>query len=503
MEPETGTNYYTGGSFANVGDHTTVALGTGLQDGTIVQAYYIYNTGALATKYDALNSTPCIREAWRSNADYTYDFAVDRIFDAMAAVYFAFKEQGLDDETILSFFWKTYIDNAASHTGDLVFDDFNRSFYDHSSNLIYYNSSAGQAGFDHFDIETPPKGSNRALRFTPKYYQGNTFSAWFGYGFNWDLTPQYFNTISKLKFKAMGSNQSTRVQKFIKTAGAGNSNMVLIDEFDVATVKYYLITVGVAGAPGVAQANLQVYDPFLTIETNETITCPAAPGFVNLGHGLKAYWEGGTLQVGDVWYITAGVQEVKPFKLLVTLNDSVPADPDPFGEAHSFVHGIGDYYTALQSFEIDFSQFWRLGNIIDCRDRKRGYWGSWSNHQASVGTPYETLYYDVFEPEAINGETFYAKQRFTWNLSSSLLALGFYVGVPWDVNSAGHTNLNYLIKQSCGATITVRTKIRDHNGTYFQVDTNVAANTWTRVTIPLASFGAVVHPLTPGRYRRP
>ena len=119
----------------------------------------------------------------------------------------------------------------------------------------------GQAGFDHFDIETPPKGSNRALRFTPKYYQGNTFSAWFGYGFNWDLTPQYFNTISKLKFKAMGSNQSTRVQKFIKTAGAGNSNMVLIDEFDVATVKYYLITVGVAGAPGVAQANLQVYDP--------------------------------------------------------------------------------------------------------------------------------------------------------------------------------------------------------------------------------------------------
>ena len=47
-----------------------------------------------------------------------------------------------------------------------------------------------------------------------------------------------------------------------------------------------------------------------------------------------------------------------------------------------------------------------------------------------VGTPYETLYYDVFEPETINGETFYTKQRFTWNLSSTLLALGFYVGIP-------------------------------------------------------------------------
>ena len=122
--------------------------------------------------------------------------------------------------------------------------------------------------------------------------------------------------------------------------------------------------------------------------------------------------------MGDVWYITAGIQEIKPYKLLVTLNDSVPADADPFGEAHSFVHGIGDYYTAWQNFEIDFSQFWRLGNIIDCRDRKPGRWGSWSNHNVSAGTPYELLYYDVFDPEEINGEIFYTKQRFTWNLSS-------------------------------------------------------------------------------------
>ena len=156
-EPETGTNYYTGGSYTNGATETTVTLGTGLPDGTVVQAYYIYNTGLFAAKYDALNSSPCIREAWRSKTDYTYDFAVDRIFDAMAAVYFAYKEQGLDDETILDFFWKTYIDNAASHTGELVLDDFNRSYYDRSSYLIYYNSSQGQAGFDHFGIELPPE----------------------------------------------------------------------------------------------------------------------------------------------------------------------------------------------------------------------------------------------------------------------------------------------------------------------------------------------------------
>jgi hypothetical protein len=495
-EPESGGNYYAGGSFANIGNQTSITLGTGLPDGTWVQVYYIYNTGLFSAKYDALNSTPCIRDAWRSKDDYTYDFAVDRIFDAMAAVYFAYKEQGAEAETAINFFWKTYIADADSHTGNLVLDDFNRSFYDKCSYLIYYNSSLGQAGFEHFNIETPPKSGNRALRFTPKYYQGNTFSAWFGYGFNWDLTPEHFNTISKVKFKALGSNQSTRVQKFIKTAGAGNSNLVLTDEYNTNGVKYYLITVTQAGVPGVAQANLKVYGPDLVNESDATITCPASPGYVNLGHNLKAYWEGGTLQVDDTWYLTAGQQEINPYKLLVTLNNSIPSDSDPWGEGHSFVHSIGDYYTALQDFEIDFSQFWRLGNIIDCRDRKRGYWGSWSNHNMVTGTPYETLYYDVFEPETINGEIFYTKQRFTWNLSNTLLALGFYVGIPWDVSSVGRTNINYLIRQYLGSTVTIRTKVRDTNGTYFQVDTAVPNNTWTRITIPFTSFGALAHPLT-------
>ena len=398
----------------------------------------------------------------------------------------------------LSSFGKRILILLAAILANLVLDDFERSLFDRCSYLLYYDSSEKKAGFSHFDIEVPQgdKSLGRALRFTPKYYQGSSFSAWFGYGFNWDLTPEYFNTISKVKFKAFGSNQSTRVQKFIKTAGAGDANLVLLDEYNTSGVKYYLLTVTQAGAPGVALANLKVYGPDLVNETDETITCPASPGYVNLGYNLKAYWEGGILQVGDVWYLTAGQQEIKPYKLLVTLNDSVPADADPFGEAHSFVHGIGDYYTAFQDFEIDFSQFWRLGNIIDCRDRKRGQWGSWSNHNMVTGTPYETLYYDVFEPEVINGETFYAKQRFTWNLSSTLLALGFYVGIPGDVSSVGRTNLNYLIKQSCGAAVTIATKVRDANGTYFQLNSVLQPNVWTRISINLASFGALVHPLT-------
>ena len=198
-----------------------------------------------------------------------------------------------------------------------------------------------------------------------------SFTAWFGYGFNWDLTvPPYFNTISKVKFKVLGANQGTRVQKFIKTAGAGDANMVMIDEFDVDMVKYYLLTVTAGGAPGTAQAHLQVYD--------------ALPDHGDRHH----YYLPGSARVcqpGTWPQCLLGKRDPAGWRYLVChgrgpgcqalqaagyLNDSVPADPDPWGEAHTFVHGIGDYYTAFQSFEIDFSQFWRLGNIIDCRDRK-------------------------------------------------------------------------------------------------------------------------------------
>ena len=287
--------------------------------------------------------------------------------------------------------------------------------------------------------ELPPDDfhSGRALRFKPSYYEGSTYSAWFGYGFNWDLTQPYLNTISKVKFKVRGAAEITRVQKFIKTAGAGTANLIVVDGFELLTTKYYLLTVQTAGAPGTATLLLQRYDAELELENDdgvndgEIITSATSTGPVQLGHGMEAYWEDGALAVGDVWYITCGNQEIKPHRMLVTVNDSVPLDLDPWGETHTFVHGVCDYYPVYLDFEIDFSQFWRLGNIIDCRDRRAGRWGNWSNHYLETGTPYEMTFYDVEDEEEIDGETFYTKQKFTWNLSpTTLLALGFYVGIP-------------------------------------------------------------------------
>ncbi len=506
VDPETqNPNYYTGGSYQNNGNETIIYLGTGLPNGTAVQVYYLYNTGVLAAKYDSLNSTPCMRQALRSESDYTYDFAVDRIFDVMAAVYFAYKEQDRDPATILAFFWKAYFENAASNGNPLIFDNFNRGFFDKGSYLIYANSSQGWYGFEQFGNQLPPDDLSlgRALRFKPAYYQGSWFSAWCGYGFNWDLTPQYFNTISQVKFKLRGAGQVSKLQKCIKTAGSGSANMVVIDEFAGSGAAYYLLAVTVGGAPGTAQASLKLYGPDLVLENDTTIACPGEGGYVNLGNGLKAYWENGTLAVGDTWYLTCCSQEIKPLKLHVNLNDSIPTDSDPWGEAHTFVHGIGDYYSAFHDFALDFSQFWRLGNIIDCRDRKPGHWGSWSSHAGQTGTPYELLYYDVEAEEVIDGETFYTKQKFTWNLSpATLLALGFYVGVPWDVSSVGKANVNYLIKNNADQSIGFRTKVRDANGHYFYHDDTISADTWVRVTIPFGDFipensgDVLTHPLS-------
>ncbi len=180
-----------------------------------------------------------------------------------------------------------------------------------------------------------------------------------------------------------------------------------------------------------------------------------------------------------------------------------PDDTDPFGEAHTFVHAVCDYYPQYRTFEIDFSQFWRLGNIIDCRDRKPGRWGYWSNHQTETGSPYEILTYDVEEENEIAGETFYTKQRFGWNLDpATLLALGFYVGTPAGVDSAGATNVNYLIRQFTDGDLTIRTKVRDSNGNYFYHNDDIAPNAWVRNTINLAAFlpleigDVLAHPLT-------
>ncbi|MGQ9919855.1 MAG: LamG-like jellyroll fold domain-containing protein [Desulfobacca sp.] len=513
VEPEAGgANYYTGGSFQNLGNETVVTLGTALPDGTEVQAYYIYNTGEKTAKYEAMNAVPCMRRAWRAADDYTYDFAVDRIFDAMAAVYFAYRERGLAAEDLLDFFWQTYMAQAASNGSPLLLDNFNRRWLEKGSYLIYANSTLGFNGFRKLDTEIPPDTptDGRALRFAPSYYYGPGFAAWLGYGCNWDLTQPYFAEINRVKFKLLGQGVGSRVQRFIKTAGSGTAALVLSDGFNLAEVRYYTITVTKTGSPGTAEAILAVHDSDLRLLNDvdpedeidgETIVCPSSTAPVHLGHGLHASWQDGTLVVGDTWLITCGNEEMKPHRLLCSLNDSTPKNPEPWGEEHTFVHGIPDYWTSWQEFEIGFEQFWRLGNIIDCRDRKPGRWGNWSVHGGETGTPYEMLFYDVAETNTIAGEVFYTKQKFTWNLNPETLnALGFYVGIPSDVVSTGAANINYLIRHYLAADTTFRTKVRDANGNYFYHDDVIAPHAWLRVSIDLSSFtpesgGTLTHPL--------
>ncbi len=216
-----------------------------------------------------------------------------------------------------------------------MLDDFNRSFFDKGSYLLYFDSTQGQLGFDQFGTQLPPDDFSlgRALRFKPAYYEGSGFSAWFGYGFNWDLRAKYFNAISKVKFKVRGSGQITRVQRFIKSAGTGTANLVLVDGYELLRVQYYYLEVTQAGIPGVARLRLKVYDADMQLlndedpldgEDGEVITSATSTSPVQLGNGLQAFWEDGFLEVGDLWQITAGNQEIKPHRLQVSVNDSVP-----------------------------------------------------------------------------------------------------------------------------------------------------------------------------------
>ena len=59
-----------------------------------MQLFYIYYTGETSEKYAALNNYPCIRRACRSQSDYTYDFAVDRMLDLMVYLNLAGRERG-------------------------------------------------------------------------------------------------------------------------------------------------------------------------------------------------------------------------------------------------------------------------------------------------------------------------------------------------------------------------------------------------------------------------
>ena len=72
-------------------------------------------------------------------------------------------------------------------------------------------------------------------------------------------------------------------------------------------------------------------------------------------------------------------------------------------------------------------------------------WGAWysatrpDDSDITIGTREET--------EILLGKTFYTQRHITWNLSPYVTAFGVWAGIDTsNCNSAGHVNLNFLIK---------------------------------------------------------
>jgi len=503
-EPESGdlTNYYTGGSFANSGARTTVTLGTPLAPGTVVQLYYLYYTGVQGSKYQALNNYPCVRPAWRDRADYTYDFAVDRVLDLMAALHFAGRERGRDYAALVSFLWDRFYPYEASRTSPLVMDDFERSQWNAGSFLLYRDSTLGAAGFEKFAIELYPGDDDqgeitmqaaaqgpRALRVLLKDYSTTGFTAWWGYGMNWSLAQSPLADMSQVRLKLRGPGAANQVHNICKISSGGSATMVLKGIYSGSNRIRYVVWAETTGEIGTATFKWSD-DGGITWHTTGCKTSGREQP-TSLGNDLEVYWEAGSgndFVAGDYWTFMAGDPEVHPRRLLVTLNDSAPGDADEWGAAHTYVHGLPDRYTDLTQFEIDFSQFKRIDNIVDDRDRRRGGWWAW---YSTSGPEADLIFTDREVEETVEGDTYYTQLRVETQTPAGVTAWGVWTGINTaEVNSTGKTNVNYLIYPILNgvSTITIRTKVKDANGSYFYKDTVVNVQQWNRVTVNFADM---------------
>lgn len=502
-EPLTGdlTNYYLGGSFTNQGEETIVQLGTPLAPGTPVQLYYLYLTGEKAAKYEPLNTYPCIRRACRSRDDYTYDFAVDRILDLMYFLYFAGQEQGRDYTAILKFLWDAFYARQESRTPPLVHDSFERRFWDKGAHLIYRGATAGTEVFSVFQTELVPGSASRALHVRAEL-PGIWDAAWFGYGLDWSLEDSPFNEIDRVRFHLLGTADTRRLHHLSKV-GSGSAVLVLQGDYLQEGKSRFVVQAQTTGSVGQAKFRWSRHGGETWQASNLTTGDAQHP--LALWGGVQVYWEGGQgthLVAGDYWTFWGGDPEVHPRRLAVILNDSAAPDPDPWGPAHTYVHAVPDRFSEMTAFEIPFSQFWRVENVIDDGDRVRANWGTWY----AAGQPGQSsvTLCDREETEALFGETFYTQRQVTWNLSPQVTAFGVWVGIdPQRVDSTGRTNVNFLLKPviSGANSLTVRVKVKDAQGSYFFRDVSVAVNSWQRVTVNLAEMvresgsGSLTHPL--------
>ncbi len=482
------TDYYQGGSFANQGEVTAVTLGTALPVGTPVQLYYIYLTGEQAAKYEPLNNYPCIRRAYRSRDDYTYDFPVDRLLDLMVFLHFAAEEQGLDYSPMIQFLWEAFQPREESRIPPLVHDSMERQFWDQGAYLMYRGATTGVSAFQVFQTELAAGATGKVLHVRVDLPTTQD-AAWFGYGLDWALEKSPFREMDRVTFSFKGLAASRRVHNLTKV-GSGSATLVILGDYVHQEKQRFLVQVETTGEVGQATFRWSL-DGGLTWEA-EGLLSGDAQHPVALGDGIEVYWESGAgadLIAGDCWTFWGGEPAAHPRRLLVVLNDAADNDPDPWGPQHTFVHALPDRFSELTAFELPFSQFWRRDNIIDDGDRVRAMWGSWYFPNTPDGS--QITISDREETQVFGGETFYTQRQAAWNLSPYATAFGVWVGLdPNRCNSTGHTNFNFLLKPEVSGinSLTIRVKVKDAQGSYFYRDETVQANAWQRVTVNLSEM---------------
>ncbi|MEJ2671230.1 MAG: hypothetical protein P8168_03300 [Deltaproteobacteria bacterium] len=486
-EPLSGdlTNYYTGGSFVNEGEATLVTLGTSLPAGTMIQVYYIYLTGERASKYEPLNDYPCIRRAYRGRGDYTYDFAVDRMLDLMVLLHLAGRERGQDFGPLIRFLWDAFQTREESRTSPLMRDDFERQQWDRGAHLLYRGATTGVSAFQTFKNELAPGQNSRELHVRAVLPTAKD-AAWFGYGLDWSLNDDPFKAMDRLSFSLRGNADTSRVHHLTKM-GSGSAALVLLGDYGRQEKRQFVIEIETTGEVGVATFCWSK-DGGATWEAAGVVSGDRQHP-VTLDEQLAVAWESGggnDLVAGDRWNFWGGEPAIHPRRLLVTLIDADPNDPDPYIPEHAYVHAIPDRFAEATAFDLPFSQFWRLDNIIDDADRLQAMSGTWYS-AAQEGTSVITVGTRE-ETEVILGETFYTQRYIIWDLEPDVTAFGMWTGIDTSrCNSAGRVNVNFLIKPEISGTgeLTIRVKVKDARGSYFHRDVTVQNHAWQRVTANL------------------
>lgn len=507
------TNYFTGGSYANVGAQTIITLGSALTPGDSVQVYYFYDLETPTAKGEAVNNFPCPRKAYRSATDFTYDYAVDRIFDLMGILHAAGLVRGIDYTRYWEFLWRKYVEHAASLENPLFLDDFERSLVGTGRYLLYNNSDQGQAGFDIFEIQLyPGDDANpvtgltkpRALRVVLPSFAASWHGAWWGYGLNWDLSNTPLDTVDTLTFKLRTARNACSIQNLYRGGFAGGqANLIVRDQGGGASPQNILIWIDGGGALETATYKWSL-DEGATWEATGLTTCDLSSP-AHLFDNIYIWWETyGTpnFAVGDFWIFRTLDAFVYPQRLLAVLNDSLTTDPTPWTEEHSFYHALPDNYETLTEVALAFTQFWRRDNIVYDGDRRKGTgWGSW--YSTPGPTDCTIIVTERELKQTFASEIFYTQLKVEFVAGSST-AWGAWTGLDTsEVNSTGRTGINLAVyPEATGiGTVAIRLKVKDAAGSYFYKDFTPTKNQWNRLTTSFASMtlesgsAPMVHPV--------